>query len=71
MYFVVHDQLIKMYFVVHGQLIKRKKQMVEIEGTPNKNIKLMFLAASSDQTNLRKIEINKSAICFYMSSHWR
>lgn len=45
---------------------ERKKQMVENEGTTNTNIKLMLLAASYDQTNLTKKEINKPTNCFYM-----
>lgn len=36
--------------------------MVENEGTTNKNIKLMLLAASYGQTNLTKKEINKPTI---------
>jgi hypothetical protein len=46
--------------------------MVENEGTTNTNIKLMLLAASYDQTNLTKKEINKPTNCFTcISSHWR
>jgi len=37
--------------------------MVENEGTTNKNIKLMLLAASYDLT---KKERNKQTNCFYM-----